>query len=924
MIRHLAMRVTDFHQLWNPGRRASRCPNEKTPRIVTYSSSRPLLLNMICCLALLSAGPVAADEDHDDGLPRPEMGKDWLTRLLTPETTLDAFHELTLRQEEIESQIESEGYEHYWKGVPRAVFDACHADLRVTACPGKDGEVALYLISHNHENGPRSEWQEEKEIQVPDAGEYPLHPTEAARREQWRQEAAEEARKRAAEVFRAPPWKIGDPLPEDLVLTFVDPNGKMTWPFGGDNWIDGGVIADLNGDGILERLDHTNSGVASPKGRPRLTVQYLDIQTVEPDPRLLLSVVFNWHPHKADENNRWWFALSDPDGDGIVDVHLGPQPGKVKGGPLLRNSVTFRWDAGAKRYAGPAGRKGDHFRLLDPDLGPWKALNELNKEGGLGYPVLSAPPDEDESPVNDSPYLHQSLAGSSDSDLVRFMAEGAVNVKEAVKREEFSWDPKYVHPENLERQAPMEAAMSLAEANRTDEHRAAFELVMVTEENEEPPKHGSILLEMHGDWSSPRWEAIYFGEQVKGIPNERWLRHDGLQRDNYPDWDSDHRWRSAELSAERATWLAQTIWWLDQIRTVSRMPAEVERNEGFGADDITTYDLHVSGPDGKGPALVFPTTQGYDFGKRWRGHYDRTIAASLAVRLWNASMDSLLADTGREKRPTKDQENAKEETATVAILKSILPEDGNIAPGQVMQPVLSAVQTVGDREMTSLAPRLAKLAAAILPPDAAEVKLHTLAKALEEAREARERESGTEAWKREDLAEYHYQRQLDFMRDHPGHQLRKAVALAERQLESLDDAASLKAWAKDNEAPGAAWAMSKLNADNQEAPSAIAAQTAQEESEPVERAALVEYLTRHDPPRAVETFWLLSEEERLPLTGTVFRVVPPEDQVTPKWREQLISFALRNPGLGFYRRAEALRHLVPDENPMRFADSCRR
>ncbi len=47
------------------------------------------------CVYLSSAGSAPAGEtDADDGLPRPEMGKAWVSKLLTPETTLDALHEL--------------------------------------------------------------------------------------------------------------------------------------------------------------------------------------------------------------------------------------------------------------------------------------------------------------------------------------------------------------------------------------------------------------------------------------------------------------------------------------------------------------------------------------------------------------------------------------------------------------------------------------------------------------------------------------------------------------------------------------------------------------------------------------------------------------------------------------------------------------
>ena len=45
-------------------------------------------------------------------------------------------------------------------------------------------------------------------------------------------------------------------------------DGKPLTPFGGDNVLDGGIIADINGDGLVERVSYTNHSLAGREMYP--------------------------------------------------------------------------------------------------------------------------------------------------------------------------------------------------------------------------------------------------------------------------------------------------------------------------------------------------------------------------------------------------------------------------------------------------------------------------------------------------------------------------------------------------------------------------------------------------------------------------------------------------------------------------------
>jgi len=208
-------------------------------------------------------------------------------------------------------------------------------------------------------------------------------------------------------LFGPPPMPLEQPMSpharfqkrDDLVIHAFCAEGESILPFGGDNMLSGGVIADLNGDGLVERADHTGYAVDGVQ-----VVQVLHVRAVCPSPQApLLSVLYNWG-EKAD----WGYQFADRNNDGIVAIEFGPR----LDGDAVKPKVVFTWDEKKRAYVGPEAKPGDHFRVLAPqggqDGGVWKAFERFKTEG-LVFPAdpeaveTSAAPSDSRYPAGTTP-----------------------------------------------------------------------------------------------------------------------------------------------------------------------------------------------------------------------------------------------------------------------------------------------------------------------------------------------------------------------------------------------------------------------------------------------------------------------------------------------------------------------------------------
>ena len=112
------------------------------------------------------------------------------------------------------------------------------------------------------------------------------------------------------ELFGPPPEYPERPIPPHgrldrgggLIIYAFTADGKQLTPFGGDNMLYAGIIADMNGDGMVERADMMNCfiwGVAH--------AMVVEVCTAAEHPRPLLRVLYNW-----GSKNDWDYQFRRP------------------------------------------------------------------------------------------------------------------------------------------------------------------------------------------------------------------------------------------------------------------------------------------------------------------------------------------------------------------------------------------------------------------------------------------------------------------------------------------------------------------------------------------------------------------------------------------------------------------------------------
>ena len=204
--------------------------------------------------------------------------------------------------------------------------------------------------------------------------------------------------------------------------TVFDHQGGLQETFQGDSKLgDPGIVADINGDGLLEQVESNNHYLKGIRN-----AQVLQISVVEKVARPILAVLYNW------QEDDWSCRLTDADQDGVYDVVFGPKDGLEQA-----QTVVYRWNRDNQAYEGPAGGEGSHVRRLAPKDVPGQ-LARLQNEG-LAFPASPALSEFDKwqdelwakrgvkKPKPDEvshPYRYKTLKTLSAEELMRYMDRG--------------------------------------------------------------------------------------------------------------------------------------------------------------------------------------------------------------------------------------------------------------------------------------------------------------------------------------------------------------------------------------------------------------------------------------------------------------------------------------------------------------------
>ncbi|WP_341405798.1 hypothetical protein [Luteolibacter soli] len=422
----------------------------------------------------------------------------------------------------------------------------------------------------------------------------------------------------------------------DHQVLFLAPDGNEIHPFGSDDSITHGYLFDFNGDGILELADFSSSEV---RGADDHEIQVFELATIEREPKKLLQVIFNWHHEQADEINEWGYTCYDEEGDGRVEIAFGPKTAATDA--ALRQFV-FRWDPAAKRYSAGEIPEHSHIRVMQPG----ETMEQIAKAGGLNYPLEGeawdgkpvAPP-----PATRKPYNFKSLNGASDAELLAFC-------RGKKHRDSFDGPEDAMEtalPPGFWEMSPKDAALAFAEANRTSTHRRTWKLAIDDRDHVAPPKSGWWL----HDWSSSGCYsfskhifALRFGVDSPVLIATDYNSQGAVGRNPLADQPGSTA-RLIPLSEKEASFLADTLFWLDRIRsnTDERNSHRMNGIRGSTADGFGSLYFMK---DGATPRKITWDTvwAGISISSQWDQDYTPQICLNLVEYFLDTALPAHLSE----------------------------------------------------------------------------------------------------------------------------------------------------------------------------------------------------------------------------------------------------------------------------------------
>ncbi|WP_395739062.1 hypothetical protein [Prosthecobacter sp.] len=836
-----------------------------------------------------------------------------IRQLLDPATRMQALYEMT-DQKEKQSLAE---------------FTKEHANLQVTRCPQRDSAPSFYIVSHT------PEWHS---LSDTFPGDYEIP----------RPEKLFQARRPAASADGQSPARM-----LDQVLSGYFENGRKFDPFGGDNMITDGYLFDVNGDGVVEKLDTYHSGVSIENA----TVEVLCIETAETKPRTLLSVVINWHSRDADlPENRWSWDVRPSAAAAGWQVVLFPSTGSAD-----KPQAVYEWDATQKRFTGPAGGKGSHFaRLPAPFEEAEAALKKLHAQGGLAYPIKQFTPVSETlgfGPASGSgspalpparPYVKQSRQSLTHAELFTFMGLGRRPHHHLQDHQENDRIP-----DGFWTMAPQAAALELVDINRSPRHHSLFQLAVEDRDGQKPPESGTLHLSHSSSfcYNARVWEIF-----ISFRPGDSWLAYgrtvfNGAARYNalHDGPFYDFEWH--DLKDADARHIAHTLWWLDRVRSRNRLGSKSSMGMSMStstADGSAHLKLRSSS-ESKPLVNLQGQVLADEICHRWNDDYKKETALNFACLLIEKALPPRWGDGPEflhKAMPVlrNESDDPPDPTSTEARRQSTLMMLHRFMDRLEHPPSLppvflkSALHAAGEMGL-SAEDILHSVESHVLPPTASEIELRDLEKRIqaagpmpllepfppsldflsdtppkkESAEELRLRKKQQQHQEDESRA-WQLRTELE---DNLSYTLRDTLPSVRRQLAARDDVAALKTWASSQDL-NADWAMRRLQEVDMSAYVSVLSADLLKLKKPDEAAravALFKELCTADPAAAAHALGQLKGE----LAKACTAIAPPA-MIGEKADVDSLLAALTEKSPAYWDKKAILAQLVPSEDPMRHRD----
>lgn len=413
--------------------------------------------------------------------------------------------------------------------------------------------------------------------------------------------------------------------------------------------------------------------------------------------------------------------------------------------------------------------------------------------------------------VPPKPFQIKSLKGLSDGEIASFMSG-----KRAVSSFEPADAPDTHFPDNLWGMAPKAAALAFAEANRRPAHRKDFMLCVDPGPSLKPPADGWIVFDP-GSASCPLSSsgtqtliALRFGIDQPFLFHSQTQERSLLEYNPYVD-ASTHSQQHIPLSPHEARFIADTVFWLEHIKSTCRSGGALSSHCSSTSDSYGRLDWLVS----KNPPRRIGETlwSGSSIAGRWSGDYDAEISLNLIYHLlleavprrldkrWQSAPSFARDDrnTPLAERITRYEDDATKDKLGRGIVSALKLHSADPWPADAL---VALAECAGDCGLQTTLPALETLMRELPPPSADELELRTLDARFQDQYLAPTDPGERMKWDRHQLL------QTALEHDVPT-RLRPQLATSIRQIRALGQAVALVELTK-NDDETAMWALRRL------------------------------------------------------------------------------------------------------------------
>jgi len=556
---------------------------------------------------------------------------------------------------------------------------------------------------------------------------------------------------------------------------------------------------------------------------------------------------------------------------------------------------------------------------------------DADQPNGHVIKVVSATVDEEPAPPPARPYKYASLKGLADEAIAAYMGDG----KKAYMFHSEQMVRTQV-PKDFWALPPREAALAMADANRSPQHRKAYRVALDDGGGRKPPEACSVYVSYRSSRCYTASDSKYFlladprGSYL--VFSSQWDQ--GAVFYNVVEAHPIYDLRLVALSYEEARHVAQVVWWLNRVRTQWHAVGG-----GLSTMMMSSADGHAAirmTSGGREEILARGTAWADCVSERWTDDYGPEVFLNLVDHLFRAAVPEHL-----ERRWTDQQPLVSESLGISKFVKG-----GQGRPAEAVPParrerqardqvgrliglfssdqsrlahaiLMDAVQEAGDFALADCVPHLRAIQTELPAPQhpvlTREEVGSQFSEAMDEEEAGRDREESSKLFDRLGA--------LELGIDSPGatEELRRAVGLALRKIEVAADAERLQSWAQSHD-EGWQWALRRLRRDDPKRYVA-ALEWLLSETRGKWARQIFEAVAEVDAARAEALAARMPADTKGDLTVPAFALLEKAKVVSDVSQriDALLAVAL-DPKSDWDQRLEAIDCLVPREAPLRYPD----